>query len=205
MPNLPDIIEIGYSWKRLVVLLAGGIALTAGSAAMAFHLFPDMHVDAFYTAVGYFGVVFFGFAMLKIGWLLLTARGPVLFIDRNGIRDLRVSPTTIPWDAVEQIGIVPQLLENAEHDQHLDHRGRREAFVAVVAEGAAAIEPSRIDADDAGRICSGARDLRTQVGGKGGARQRAQRTQRTDETSSVHRAWRVRTRIRRVLARKRAG
>jgi hypothetical protein len=105
VPNLPDIIEIGYSWKRLVVLLAGGIALTAGSAAMAFHLFPDMHVDAFYTAVGYFGVVFFGFAMLKIGWLLLTARGPVLFIDRNGIRDLRVSQTVIPWDAVEQIGI----------------------------------------------------------------------------------------------------
>ena len=103
MPNLPDIIEIGYSWKRLVLLLAGGIVLTAGSAAMAFHLFPDMHVDAFYTAVGYFGLVFFGFAILKIGWLLLTARGPVLFIDRNGIRDLRVSQDVIPWSAVEQI------------------------------------------------------------------------------------------------------
>ena len=76
MPNLPDIIEIGYSWKRLLVLLAGGIILTAGSATMAFHLFPDMRVDAFYTAVGYFGVIFFGFAILKIGWLLVTARGP---------------------------------------------------------------------------------------------------------------------------------
>ena len=32
MPNLPDIIEIGYSRKRLLVLLVGGIALTAGSA-----------------------------------------------------------------------------------------------------------------------------------------------------------------------------
>jgi hypothetical protein len=105
MPNLPDIIEIGYSRKRLLVLLAGGIILTAGSAVMAFHLFPDMQVDAFYTAVGYFGVIFFGFAILKTGWLLLTARGPVLFIDRNGIRDLRVSPNVIPWDAVEQIGI----------------------------------------------------------------------------------------------------
>src|SRR5262249_34000899 len=50
MPNLPDIIEIGYSWKRLAVLLAGGIALTAGSAVMAFHLIPDLQVDAFYTA-----------------------------------------------------------------------------------------------------------------------------------------------------------
>ncbi len=29
----------------------------------------------------------------------------MLFIDRNGIRDLRVSPNVIPWDAVEQIGI----------------------------------------------------------------------------------------------------
>ena len=105
MPNLPDIIEIGYSWKRLLMLLAGGIALTAASAAMAFHLFPDMQVDAFYTIVGYFGVAFFCFAILKIGWLLLTARGPVLFIDRNGIRDLRISPNVIPWDAVEQIGI----------------------------------------------------------------------------------------------------
>jgi hypothetical protein len=103
MANLPDIIEIGYSWKRLLVLLAGGVALTACSAAIAFHLFPDMKVDAFYTAVGYFGLAFFGFAILKIGWLFLAARGPVLFIDRNGIRDLRVSQTTIPWDAVEQI------------------------------------------------------------------------------------------------------
>jgi len=105
MPNLPDIIEIGYSKRRLAVLLAGGVILTAGSAAMAFHLIPDTQVDAFYTAVGYFGVVFFGFAILKMGWLLVTARGPVLFIDRNGIRDLRVSPNVIPWDAVEQIGI----------------------------------------------------------------------------------------------------
>jgi hypothetical protein len=71
---------------------------------MALHLFPDMQVDAFYTAVGYFGMVFFGFAILKIGWLLITARGPVLFIDRHGIRDLRVSPNVIPWDAIEQIG-----------------------------------------------------------------------------------------------------
>jgi len=105
MPNLPDIIEIGYSRKRLLVLLAGGVALTAGSAAMAFHLLPDTQVGAFYTAVGYFGVLFFGFAILKMGWLLVTARGPVLFIDRNGIRDLRVSPNVIPWDAVQQIGI----------------------------------------------------------------------------------------------------
>jgi hypothetical protein len=103
MPNLPDVIEIGYSWKRLLVLLAGGVALTACSAAIAFHLFPDMQVDAFYTAVGYFGVAFFGFAILKIGWLLLTARGPVLFIDRNGVRDLRVSPDVIPWNAIDQI------------------------------------------------------------------------------------------------------
>jgi hypothetical protein len=105
MPNLPDIIEIGYSWKRLLVLLAGGVILTAGCTAMAFHLIPDMRVDAFYTAVGYFGMVFFGFALLKIGWLLATARGPVLFIDRNGIRDIRVSQVTIPWSEVEQIGI----------------------------------------------------------------------------------------------------
>ena len=29
----------------------------------------------------------------------------MLSVDRNGIRDLRVSPDVIPWDAVEQIGI----------------------------------------------------------------------------------------------------
>src|SRR5581483_1536038 len=87
------------------LLLLGAVALTAGGTAMAFHLFPDMQVDAFYTAVGYFGMIFFGFALLKIVWLLITARGAVLFIDRNGIRDLRVSPDVIPWDAIEQIGI----------------------------------------------------------------------------------------------------
>ncbi len=105
MAELPDKIEIGYSKRRLALLLLGALALTAGGTAMAFHLFPDMQVDAFYTAVGYFGMIFFGFALLKIVWLLITARGPVLFIDRNGIRDLRVSPNAIPWDAVEQIGI----------------------------------------------------------------------------------------------------
>ena len=106
MPNLPDIIEIGYSWKRLSLLFIGAIALTAASAAMAFNWYPGTRVGPFYTAVGYFGVLFFGFALLKIGWLLVTSgRGPVLFIDRNGIRDLRVSPNVIPWDAVEQIGV----------------------------------------------------------------------------------------------------
>lgn len=104
MPNLPDIIEIGYSRKRLLVLLIGGIVLTAASAAMAFHWYPDTRIGPFYTAIGYFGVAFFGFAILKIGRLLPTARGPVLFIDRNGIRDLRISQATIPWDAIEKIG-----------------------------------------------------------------------------------------------------
>jgi hypothetical protein len=105
MPNLPDIIEIGYSWKRLLMLFVGSIALTAASAAMAFHWYPDMRIGPFYTVIGYAGVLFFGFGILKIGRLLLTARGPVLFIDRKGIRDLRVSQDIIPWDAVEQIGI----------------------------------------------------------------------------------------------------
>ena len=166
MPKLPDVIEIGYSWKRLAILLAGGIALTAGSAAMAFHLFPDMQVDAFYTAVGYFGVVFFGFAMLKIGWLLLTARGPVLVIDRNGIRDLRVSQTVIPWDAVEQIGIgevkrqqfVTLKVEPALEKQLVASAGKRLMRLANHAVGVdgIVINPSglQVDAETLLEVCN---------------------------------------------------
>jgi hypothetical protein len=37
MANLPDIIKDGYSRRRLPMLVVAAIALTAASAAMAFH------------------------------------------------------------------------------------------------------------------------------------------------------------------------
>ena len=53
MPKLPDVIEIGYSRKRLAMLFVGSAALTAASAAIAFHWFPGERVDLFMTIVGY--------------------------------------------------------------------------------------------------------------------------------------------------------
>jgi hypothetical protein len=176
MPDLPDIIEIGYSWKRLLVLLAAAVILTAGCAAMAFHLFPDMRVDAFYTAVGYFGVLFFGFGILKMGWLLLTARGPVLFIDRNGIRDLRVSPNVIPWDAVEQIetgevkkqAFVTLRVTPALEKQLVASGGKKLMAVANHALGVDGIvlNPSglQVDAETLFEVCNAYRAANKQMG-----------------------------------------
>ena len=79
--NLPFILTHG-GFVFLLILLAGGVLLTAGSAAIAFHLFPDTKVDAFYTVFGYLGLLFFGFGILKILWLLVSAKGPVMVIDR---------------------------------------------------------------------------------------------------------------------------
>ena len=47
--------------------------------------------------VGYAGVAFFGAATCTAVWKLLTAKGPVLFINRNGIRDLRIADQWIVW------------------------------------------------------------------------------------------------------------
>jgi hypothetical protein len=103
--QLPDDIEIGYSALRMLRLAALGVVMTLVSASIAFNWFADKNLDGFMVAVGYAGVAFFGFATLKIIWKLTTAKGPVVFVNRCGIRDLRISNELILWGSVEDITI----------------------------------------------------------------------------------------------------
>jgi hypothetical protein len=102
--NLPDI-EIGYSSLRLLRLVGVGFLMTSASAAMAFNWYNSTNIGTFRTAVGYFGVAFFGLATCISIWLLISSRKPVVFIRRNGIRDTRISDELIEWRSVEKISI----------------------------------------------------------------------------------------------------
>jgi hypothetical protein len=101
--DLPDI-EIGYSMPRLLRLIGLGVLMTLVSAAMAFNWYHT-NIGAFRTAVGYLGVVGFGFATCVALWLLISSRGPVIFISRDGIRDTRIADELIAWSSVEKISI----------------------------------------------------------------------------------------------------
>ena len=98
-------IEIAASpWKHLG-LIAGGVVLTALSAAIAFDLAPGMAARAtdFHKLAGYVGVPFFGLCTIIAAWRLITAGGPVVTITPAGIRDTRVAAELIPWRAVGRI------------------------------------------------------------------------------------------------------
>jgi hypothetical protein len=101
--QLPDDIVIGYSDLRVLRLAGLGVIMTLLSASIAFNWFAYKNIDGFHVLIGYVGIAFFGLAALKIVWTLITARGPVVFVSRYGIRDLRVSNELILWGSVEDI------------------------------------------------------------------------------------------------------
>jgi hypothetical protein len=87
MTELPDEIAIGYSTWRLLELILLGIIMTLLCGAIVF-LIPLSGM--LQLIVGCAGVAFFGAATCVAVWKLLSAMGPVLFINRTGIRDLRI-------------------------------------------------------------------------------------------------------------------
>jgi hypothetical protein len=101
--GLPDDIEIGYSALRMLRLVGLAVIMTLLSASVAFNWFAYQKIDGFILLVAYAGVAFFGLGTLKIIWTLITAKGPVVFISRYGIRDLRISNELILWGSVENI------------------------------------------------------------------------------------------------------
>ncbi|HEY2248222.1 MAG TPA: STM3941 family protein [Bradyrhizobium sp.] len=105
MSNLPDKIAIGYSRTRPLLLFLAVLASSIASAAAAFHWLPDEISNTFLPVLAYIWMVASSLGPLRQGWLLFTAKRPVLLIDHNGISDIRVSKDIIPWDAVEQISI----------------------------------------------------------------------------------------------------
>lgn len=101
-PDLPDELAIGYSIWRLLELVGLGIIMTSLCGAIVF-LIPIKGV--LQLVVGYAGVAFFGAATCTAVWKLLTAKGPVLFINRTGIRDLRIADQWIVWESVTDVRI----------------------------------------------------------------------------------------------------
>lgn len=101
-PDLPDELAIGYSIWRLLELIALGIVMTLLCGSIVF-LIPVKGV--LQLVVGYAGIAFFGAAICTAVWKLLAAKGPVLFINRSGIRDLRIADQWIVWEAVRDVRI----------------------------------------------------------------------------------------------------
>ncbi|MBR0836788.1 hypothetical protein JQ612_26655 [Bradyrhizobium manausense] len=100
--NLPNL-AIGYSRARLLMLFGGSLLLTLLCAGLAFSWQEGRGVTTFQVAVCYVGAVFFGLATWRMLWRLVTARRPLVFITRVGIRDTRLADETIAWSAVRKI------------------------------------------------------------------------------------------------------
>jgi len=84
---------------KLVLLVGLGVLMT--TAAMTVALLPG--ISPFHKAIAYFGTVFSGLCTCLLLWRLLTARGPVITISPEGIRDTRIVATLIPWSAIRGI------------------------------------------------------------------------------------------------------
>lgn len=101
-PTLPNL-AIGYSRARLLTLFGGSLLLTLLCTVLAFSWQEGNDVTKVLVAICYVGAVFFGLATCRMLWRLATARQPVLFISRVGIRDTRLAGETIAWSAVRKI------------------------------------------------------------------------------------------------------
>ncbi|MBR0912132.1 STM3941 family protein [Bradyrhizobium japonicum] len=108
--NLPNI-TIGYSPGRLLVSFGAGLLLTLLCAALAFTWQQGKNITTFEVAACYVGAVFFGLATFRMLWRLISARSPVVFISRVGIRDIRLGDETIAWSSVRKIQIWEQRLQ----------------------------------------------------------------------------------------------
>jgi hypothetical protein len=95
-------VEIEASPVKLLGIAAGGSALTALSAALAFHAF-GIQPGSFAEFAGYVGTLFFGVCTFVALQRVFTTNGPVVTITREGIRDSRVAAELIQWSAVRDI------------------------------------------------------------------------------------------------------
>ncbi|WP_431204838.1 STM3941 family protein [Bradyrhizobium betae] len=105
--NLPNV-TIGYSRGRLLVIFGACLLLTLLCGGLAFTWQEGKGATTFELAACYIGAVFFGLATCRMLWRLATARAPVVFISRVGIRDTRLADETIAWSAVRKIQIWDQ-------------------------------------------------------------------------------------------------
>jgi hypothetical protein len=100
--NETDVVEIKTSAPRTLGLIGLSMLLTAFSAAIALDALPGEHIGIVNRAFGIAGVLFFGLGTAAWLWRHLRSRGTVLTLSREGIRDARIAPETIPWSAVRR-------------------------------------------------------------------------------------------------------
>jgi len=109
-----DCLEIYESRVRLGFFLAGGILLTLGGLLMTgacigvllgFLGPPPTTARQFVSPIlalliGVAGIIMFGFAATQAAGRLFDSRHPVLFLTRDGFKDIRISSEWIPWSTI---------------------------------------------------------------------------------------------------------
>ena len=109
-----DCLEIYESRVRLGFFLAGGIFLTLGALLMAgacigvllgFLGPPPTTIRQFFSPIvafpiGVVGIIIFGPATTQAAGRLFGSRHPVLFLNPDGFKDIRISSEWIPWSSI---------------------------------------------------------------------------------------------------------
>ncbi len=147
-PGPSDTIEIKGSKGKLVLLLLGGILMTAGSLwVLTLTQGPGAAAGSVKAMIaGYVGAPFFGLCTLVALYRLLTSGRTLVTITPTAITDTRLAAREIPWTAVEDIGtwvyrgqkvIVLQVSEAIENGLDLTRLARmtRRANAALGADG----------------------------------------------------------------------
>ena len=101
-PELPDDTGIGCSSSRWLPPIGFALAMVLLSTAIALGWIVGGQ-DRLLRMVGYFGMVFFGLVTGKFVWALCRPGGPVLSVNRYGIRDLRIANEFILWESVADV------------------------------------------------------------------------------------------------------
>lgn len=107
-----DCLEIYESRVRLGFFLAGGILLTLGALFMSgacigvlLGVLGHSPTREFVSPIlafliGIAGIIMFGSITIQVAGRLFGSRHPVLFLTRDGFKDIRLSSDWIPWSTI---------------------------------------------------------------------------------------------------------
>jgi hypothetical protein len=99
-----DKAHIGYSKLKLVRALIVGIGAMAGNLAMAFQWPGEIDHGRFLEFIGYFGAIFCGL-ILYFSLRRLFDNRVIVAITPEGLMDLRVVKSPIPWRAIRTVSL----------------------------------------------------------------------------------------------------
>jgi hypothetical protein len=99
-----DQAHIGYSKLKLVRALIVGIGAMAGNLAMAFQWPGEIDHGRFLEFIGYFGAIFCGL-ILYFSLRRLFDNRVIVAITPEGLMDLRVVKSPIPWRAIRTVSL----------------------------------------------------------------------------------------------------